>query len=260
LVVHAASPAVHAPIEQLVGVNFIALKQMINAALPALLARQHGSVIAIGSRAIELPLPGWEAYAGAKVMATHLVSGFDQAHSRYGVRGLTLAPDFVATEFSKPYRSASDPALLPQEVADAVLQLLADHVAAGSLVMLDPGRTRRGQFGFLVDRANRPSPDHAFVEPQEDKHERQVHENAFGNASLISPVMRRVLGLPEDYSLANAALGHTPAWDSLKHIELILGIEAALGIHFDASEIEGAHRFDEIDAICRKKLADARLK
>ena len=48
----------------------------------------------------------------------------------------------------------------------------------------------------------------------------------------------------------------TPGWDSLKHIELLLALESALGIRFGSGEMEFLHRFTELDALCQKKLAE----
>jgi acyl carrier protein len=73
--------------------------------------------------------------------------------------------------------------------------------------------------------------------------------------SLAGPLVRKLLRLPANADLSDAGLGVTPGWDSLKHIELLLALESALGIRFGAGEMEFLHRFTELDALCQKKLA-----
>ena len=47
------------------------------------------------------------------------------------------------------------------------------------------------------------------------------------------------------------------AWDSLKHVELVLAIEDAFGVVFDAAEIFGLTTFGGIHAQLGAKLATA---
>ena len=148
LVVHAASPAVMAPVDQLVAVNFSALRQIADAAVPKMLARQHGAIVLLGSTAIRAAIPGWEAYSGAKAMAMNLVDAIERRFASYGVRGYTLAPGYVATRFSEAYRSETDAALLPAEVADALVNLVGAHEAPGNTVFLKSRSHARGKFSF----------------------------------------------------------------------------------------------------------------
>lgn len=249
LIVHAASPAVTAPVEALVAVNFSALQRIVDAALPGMLARQKAAIVLIGSIATEYALPGWETYAGAKSMAANLIDIVERSYAAYGVRGLTIMPSLVATRFSKDFQSGA-PALLPQEVAEAVLNMIADERASGNVATLEPGRYRRGTRSFrelkVVEAGVLPA---VGVGEETAKTERAP-------ASPITDVLRKSLHLPDNIDVADAALGITPGWDSLKHIELLLAVEAALGISFGADGIEAARDFTTLDALCRKKLAE----
>ena len=254
LIVHAASPRVTASADLLVAVNFSALKKMVDASLPKMLARQKAAIVLIGTSATEYALAGWEAYAGAKSMATNLVDGLDRRYAAYGVRGLTLMPGLVSTRFSSDYRGDAQ-TLLPQEVAEAVVQMVDEHVE-GNVVILEPGRYRRGRRGFLENVSvtavasfgSSISPVHSISTSEGDA--------ARATMSPVARVLSKALRLPDNTDLSNAGLGLTPGWDSLKHIELLLEIEAALGISFATAEIEKMHDFSRLDALCRKKIAE----
>jgi acyl carrier protein len=217
-----------------------------------MLARQNAAVVLIGSRATEFSLRGWEAYAGAKSMAANLIDRLERSYSSYGVRGLTMMPGLVATRFSEAFRGEA-PALLPQEVADATIRAVLNGRRDGNVMMLEPGREVRGRLGFHnVTLAPVPSNSReALVVPKEGAHGERPESD-----SGVSDIVRRVLGLAPQTSLREAALGMTPGWDSLKHIELLLRIESALGIRFGSGEMEAVQNFPALEALARKKLSE----
>jgi short-subunit dehydrogenase/acyl dehydratase len=251
LVVHAASPAVAARVEDLVAVNFSALKQIVDASLPQMLARQKAAVVLIGSLATEYTQPGWEGYSGAKAMAANLINAVDRAYGTYGVRGLTVMPGLVATRFSQAYQG-STPALLPQEVAEALTNLITDDPGAGNVIVLEPGNARLGRLGFHTIAA--PPAREATETARAATAVASGEPSPPASGAAIEGVVRAILRLPSGFDLSDAALGITPGWDSLKHIELLLGIEAATGIRFGSEEIAAAHSFLALEVLCRKKL------
>jgi short-subunit dehydrogenase/acyl dehydratase/acyl carrier protein len=257
LIVHAASPAPDRPLEDLVAVNFSALKKLLDAAMPGMLVRQSAAVVLIGSSATEFTLAGWEAYSGAKSMAASLINKVERSYAAYGVRGFTMMPGFVATSFSEAFRGQA-PALLPQEVAEAVVRTIADMRHPDNVVMLEPGNQRRGRLGFHTPAVS--------AEPDADVPQtRSRAEVATGGdkasphnaGSPVTKIVRRILGVSDAIDLQDAALGITPGWDSLKHIELLLELEAALGIRFGSEEMAAAHHFPALKALCDKKLAES---
>ncbi|PTU32359.1 SDR family NAD(P)-dependent oxidoreductase [Stenotrophobium rhamnosiphilum] len=248
LVVHAASPGVTASVEDLISVNFSALKEIISAVTPVFLSRQSGTVAFIGSKSIEVSLPGWEAYSGAKSMAVNLINGMDRSFSNYGVRGLNILPDMVLTEFSKDFRG-DQAMLLPQEVAVALLDVLRDREVSENTVIIEPGKIVRGRVGFHATAAAvmavKVSSGNVGASVKAEQKELQ---------GSIDSIVREILRLPADYDVGNAALGVTPGWDSLKHLELLLAIESSLKIHFASSEMALLKRFSDLDALCRSKI------
>ena len=255
LVVHAASPAVTASVDSLVAVNFSALKCIAEAALHGMLARQSGNVVLIGSTATEHTPSGWASYAGAKSMAANLVTSIERDYSGYGVRGITVMSGMVETRFSEGFRERV-PMLLPYEVADAVVEAIADERAAGNAVIIESGGMRRGRLGFhsqvmATDAGNPPALPQDYGRSPGPR-----LPSAVPSSSVVGAIARRFFGLASAEELTDAGLGVTPGWDSLRHIELILEIERSTGIQFSSAEMEGTHRFVDLDALCRKKLSD----
>ena len=57
------------------------------------------------------------------------------------------------------------------------------------------------------------------------------------NAEKLDSAMRLALGLADDIELEGIAYGGTDGWDSVGHMELVVGIEAAFGITIDADDV-----------------------
>lgn len=252
LIVHAASPPVHAAVEQLVAVNFSALKDIVDGSLAALLLRQKAAVLLIGTSATEYALPGWEAYGAAKRMSAQYIDDLERRYARFGLRGLTLMPGLVMTRFSSAFRKDS-PALLPAEVAEAVVELVASE-SDDNVALIEVGSVRRGRNGIIpsgggaASTGGDPSPVTARTL---DAPVRAVTARTPAVASIV----RKCLGLHPEADLAHAGMGSTPGWDSLKHIELLLALEAQLGIRFTSSEIDETRRFSRLEALCLRTTA-----
>ena len=249
IVVHAASPAITASTDELVTVNFSALKQISDVAIPKMLAHQHGSIVLLGTSAVRAPLPGWEAYCGAKSMAMNLIDAIERRFASYGIRGYTLAPGYVATRFSMPYRSKSDAALLPAEVAETLIALATSDEQSGNTIFMEPGSVTRGQ--YTLQFSQELSKEVATTTPPLPT---PATQTPLRPDDRIAPVVRPALRLPANYDMRGGGLGLTPGWDSLKHIEIILAIESQLGLHFKSSEIETTHRYDDLVALCIQKM------
>ncbi len=158
-IVHVASPAVDAGQDELLAVNHAALVELAEAALPAMLGRQFGRLLLIGSSAVQHNPRGWESYVAAKAAASNWVAAFDRRYGAYGLAGWVVAPGFVDTGFSANYRDPGTACLLPEEVAEAVVECLAGKRAGdGRYLWLDPRSSRVGSFAFSRRARHPPAP------------------------------------------------------------------------------------------------------
>ncbi|HUY90554.1 MAG TPA: SDR family NAD(P)-dependent oxidoreductase [Pirellulales bacterium] len=263
--VHAASPAIDAALGELVEVNYAALRELAESLLGRMLARQQGRVLLIGSTAVDHAQPGWEDYVAAKQAAAGYVRAFDQRYSPYGLFGSIVAPGFVLGDFSQAWRPDDAECLLAEEVAEAIVdELETPERRPGRYLRLAPGSRRRGEFGFHEPRgepqptagslANGDSPSSALcgagVSPAE-RQARRLHHNSECRPSEITvdEIVRRFFRLPNDANLAEAGLGLTPGWDSLGHLELLLHLEASLGVSFGAGELSRTMRFADLERL-----------
>lgn len=253
LIVHAASPQITAPLDQLMNVNYTALAKVIDAALPAFLARQNAAVVTVGPSDLECLPPEGDGYRAVIGMACTLVDRVERDYAVFGVRGLQLLAGPAATPFSAAFRG-SEPALLPQEIAEALLQLIGDRQSPGNVMKVDLAGCTRGRFGFDTEpcRGAAQSRDSPTAAPEKAL---SAVTSADGH-SPAAPLVRKLLRLADNTDLSAAALGITPGWDSLKQIEILVSLESALGIRFASGEMESLHRFSELDVLCRRKIAE----
>jgi 3-oxoacyl-[acyl-carrier protein] reductase len=144
----------------------------------------------------------------------------------------------VATRFSAAYRLPSDAALLPGEVAEALVTLVREPDRHGNTLFLEPGRAVPAD-----------DPDPVLTGDPSPKGAR--------SSDGVTQAIRSVLRVPSTHDLSGGGLGLTPGWDSLKHIEIILAVEARTGLHFKSTEIEATHQFDDLVALCTRKMQDS---
>ena len=250
LVVHAASPGLTAPLEELVAVNFSALKKLAAALLPGMLARQKGKLLLVGSTAMLRILPGWDDYVAAKAMAVAFVTGLNSQFSHYGVQGLVVMPGYVATRFSEAVRGNA-PAMLPQEVAATVIDMV--DAPESSVVVLENGRRTWGHFGF----SSTPQTAAVSHEATTVTHPSSGSPSVItaSSSATVADIVRRILRLPQGADLVGAGIGITPGWDSLAQIEVILAIEAELGFRFTSAELIELGSFDALAVACQRKVA-----
>jgi short-subunit dehydrogenase/acyl dehydratase len=249
--VHAASPGLESGLDRLVAVNYRALKEMADAMLPRLLRRQVGGVLMIGSTALRHHPAGWDDYVAAKAMAAAYVEGLSIRYARYGIEGLMLSPGFVRTGFSAKWRKEAMPVLLPEQVAELAVEILTEVPAErrGNCVWLEPDRTEFGNWGFALQGFVRAG------EQENSNHEPVALASEAVGADRFEATVQRLLNLPANRSLAGGGLGRTPGWDSLRHIELLLGLERAYDIRFSSSEIERARNFESLMNLWRQKVS-----
>ena len=99
-----------ADVEEMVRINLLGVVYTLSAALPDMLARKKGHLVAISSLAGYRGLPGESAYCASKAAVNAYMDGL-RIHLRgTGVRATTVCPGFVKT----PMTAKTDPAHMPQ--------------------------------------------------------------------------------------------------------------------------------------------------
>ncbi|GAB4576907.1 MAG: hypothetical protein Tsb0019_03000 [Roseibium sp.] len=256
LVIHVASPPVTSALNDLVQVNYAALKRLAEAAAPAMLARQEGIIVNIGSIATERVIKGWEDYAAAKAMSGQLVSSIGKANREFGIRGLTVLSGLVATRYSEAFRDDS-PALLPSELAEAILEQISQD-SAGDAFIVEWNGSRSGRLGFHHP-SSAAAPSHApaaAAEVQSAPMAGNTMPSSDADArQRVAEIVRAKFGLPDVSMLADGGLGITPGWDSLRHLELLLDLERQLGVSFKSGDMSKMFSFSDLVDVVLERMS-----
>ncbi|MFT4285572.1 MAG: SDR family oxidoreductase [Protaetiibacter sp.] len=86
--------------QEMIDVNFSGTVNAVRAALPELLKREHGDIVAIASEAGRRGLPGEAAYSGSKFGQVGFIRAMDHELRPHGIRATNLCPGGVSTEFA----------------------------------------------------------------------------------------------------------------------------------------------------------------
>jgi acyl carrier protein len=70
----------------------------------------------------------------------------------------------------------------------------------------------------------------------------------------LKSVMAEALEIDSKQVTPALALGTTPKWDSLGHMNLMFSIEDAFGVRFESEEIPELKTFGAIESALRKRL------
>lgn len=75
------------------------------------------------------------------------------------------------------------------------------------------------------------------------------------DSQTLDATIALALGLPNGAELGTAAYGHTAGWDSVGHMELILGIESAFGISIDSEDVFAMSDYAAVCQVLRDRYA-----
>jgi 3-hydroxy acid dehydrogenase/malonic semialdehyde reductase len=135
--------------EAMIATNCTGLVAMTHALLPAMVERDSGLVINIGSLAGHLPYPGGNVYGATKAFVEHFTLNLRADLAGTGVRSTNLAPGLVGgTEFSNVRLKGDDTAaakvyegavpLSPKDIAATVywIATLPPHININAIEMM----------------------------------------------------------------------------------------------------------------------------
>ena len=245
--IHTSCPPIESDLADHMSINFDALKQISRHMFANMLKQQKGKVIFIGSTAIHYNPEGWENYVAAKVASSNYLDGLHRRYSRYGLEFITFSPGYVRTKFSEKYLDDNIAVLLPEQVAEAVVEQLDSQHGDDNYIWMDEAGIRNGSFGFRK---------HAVQSSVSAKNEKIYTENDQDRKKGldIEEYVRNFFDLDNSFDLQNSGIDQLPGWDSMKHIELMLYLEKNLGINFSSDEIDKTSRFSDLAQLVNSKI------
>lgn len=130
-------PVNMAEVEEMIRINLMGAVYTLSAALPEMLARKSGHLVAISSLAGHRGLPGESAYCASKAAVNTYLDGL-RIHLRgSGIRVTTVCPGFVKT----PMTAETDPTHMPGLMtADAAARKIVRAIERGAKVYNFPWR------------------------------------------------------------------------------------------------------------------------
>lgn len=240
-IIHTASPPVTGDLNDLVNVNYTALKSITEKVLPQMLINQCGVIALIGSSAMVTQVDGFEDYVASKSMAANYLAGIHKKYSFYGVEGRVHAPTFVSTKYSRKFRGNSQ-SLIPSEVAVEVFDLI-NH-SKDFMRIQNIGSIVNGKFGFSTSKS-------LHINNQEHSNENlQTNQNKNLSNQQINQrlifCLKKVLPKSSEEDISEGGMGITPGWDSLAQIQIMLEVEKEFDIKFTSEEFENLRTFEDL--------------
>ncbi len=254
LYLHAASSNIDAGVPSLVSTNYTSLRTLSNALLPTFLARQSGTIAFISSLATEQCVSGMEDYAAAKAMADNFIHSFERKFSHFDIRGLSILAGRVKTRFSANL-PATDNTLLPAELAESLVSFVLSPPHQKNVLLFEAARKTFGVSGFRSSAAKEETTSTKTV-PVAEEATSDITSTISQEQAFYS-IFRRHFRLGTDTVLEDCALGVTPGWDSLNHINLILVIEKELNIRFSTEEMNVTTNFASLLKLVSQKEKNA---
>ena len=157
----------------------------------------------------------------------------------------------VATNFSRSENILA-PAMLPEEAADSICRLVLG-AKIGQSVIVEIDHETNGRVGFYSNYKKTSYDLDEDTSPELEKDAsgsrivpRPPAPNDNGVLTDVHSFLKKILKLHADFDLAGGGLGITPGWDSLRHIEVILGLEKIYNCNFSSKDIEKLTTVDTI--------------
>ncbi len=72
---------------------------------------------------------------------------------------------------------------------------------------------------------------------------------------VLGKTFREALGLPYDAALDGAAYGRTEGWDSVGHLQLMVGLETTFRISVAADDVFEMSTFEAVRQVLRDRYA-----
>lgn len=248
-IIFIASPKIDANIKIQMAVNYSSLKSIVECCLPYWLQRQFGKVIYLSSSAVHYHPMGFDDYSTAKAAGTNYIDGIRKRFLQSGIEAYCLAAGKVDTKFSDKLNTRDTNEMLPEQVAEHIINLTEIKNSSHFYFWLEYSGLRVGSYDF-VGKNNNTSEDLRAVEKKHTQLIAPLQSNS------LKIFMIDFFNLDVDTNWDSVGIGLISGWDSLRHIEFILKIEEQYSIKFTSEEIDKTTTYHDLHNLLDKKLND----
>lgn len=258
-VIHCASPSLCSDLPNLMSVNYSALKNLSDALLPSWFEQQHGSLIFVSSSATHFHPEGWQDYCAAKTAGINFCASFNHRFQSMGLSAKVISPGLIATRFSADLDVDQSKAMLPEQVAEAIVEL---HQSEQSFyTWVEPSMTQMGNYGFFAKQHTIQTGNPQVDRSQKSIQSVEITQQNVSNVGVsleqaLQNVIVERLGLPPQTDWLSAGVAVTPKWDSLNHMLLLVEIERQFGVSVASAEMDRTSTYQQLLSLLMEKLSD----
>lgn len=235
------------------GLQVEAFLRCVERAFPGMKHQQHGAIVGLLTEALlGEPVPGWTAYRAAKMALAAVISELAHETRPCNVRVIGVLPGAIAadrprepipSEIWDAIRRRWPLGLRPADVARLIGEIVdePERFANGVMVAVNPQAGVRLLRGPVFEPWETPVPTRSGSDrpaPTAAAASAPPAPRADALQARLEQVFRSFFDLREQVPVADAEIGTWANWDSLRHLELLMTIEAVLGVDF--SDDEGA--------------------
>ena len=255
-VVHAACPPISAGLDDLMEVNFSALKRITESLLPFWLARQDGKIIYLSSSAVHYHPLEMEDYVAAKVATSNYVDGVGRRFSGWGITTHSMAVGKVDTAFSGGLEVSRAGQLLPEQVAEEITNVFIDSSPICPYSWLENSGLRQGSYDFIEAKGASERTLNETLRASNPSDAMESSSTAVNEGSLekdLKSLLADFFSMSLNSDWENAGIDLTSGWDSLRHIELLMTLEKRFGVTFTSIEMAKTSTFLSLLTLLQKK-------
>ena len=254
-VIHCASAPLMSEADDLFRVNYSSMRYITDTLLPFWFKQQFGKLVFVSSSALHFYPEGWEDYSAAKAAGISYCSSIDHRFRSVGITAGVLAPGLFESGFSENINIDRRNAMIPEQVADEVVNKLEDSNTFYTWV--EESESRHGRYGFT----STVDVDSAILKDQSPTHDTNpsLHQLDAGLKESnveerLKELIRGQLKLEAATSWREAGVSVTPGWDSLNHMLLLVEIERVFSLSISSMDIDRTSTFLKLLELVKEKL------
>jgi len=245
-VIHTACPPVHSALSEHMKVNFEALTVIFSELRYTWLSQQFGQLVFISSSATHFHPEGWENYIASKSATENYLKGIQQRFAHYGIKVNVLSPGRVDTAFSQNLDLDSSDSLLPEQVSEEALSII--ETPKYFYTWMEVKSKKQGTLGFIEQKEN--------LIRSPFKKQKTEERTTSDLADSLKKVLANFFKESGQTDWDNMGVGTLSGWDSLRHIELLMELEAEYGIKVGSKEVDQTKTYKGILSMLRSKKID----
>ncbi|MBN2121156.1 MAG: SDR family NAD(P)-dependent oxidoreductase [Candidatus Omnitrophica bacterium] len=249
--------------------NVEAFVKLVGCCLTEMKYRQSGVIIGILTEAVlQSGIPAWSAYTASKFALASYLRDLALYVENMGIRVIGILPGAFKLDSLSASKSIWPEEVLkaiklkwpmgvrPEDVARLIVEVCEDKARYKNksfiAINAQDGVRDLSRFGFFPVSAEGGAKAKDVVVISESKESISYQESDGQLRQELEYVFREVFKLGRDERVDDAQLGSWGSWDSLRHFELLMAVESAMGINFLDTDVPAVTSFEKMLDVVRR--------